>query len=83
MVHAGIFGVHAYLLSGFLAEIPRININTLKSILIVIAISTVYGLFIEIIQYFIPGRSFEILDIIANFIGISIASIFFQIKINY
>ena len=28
-----------------------------------------YGIFIEVIQYFIPYRSFEILDIIADIIG--------------
>ena len=30
----------------------------------------IYGLIIEFVQYFIPGRSFSIMDVVANFLGI-------------
>jgi len=42
----------------------------LKSAFIVIAITILYGVFIEIIQIYVPGRSFEWWDIVADFAGI-------------
>ena len=37
--------------------------------LLVILITTLYGLLIEINQHFTPGRSFELMDILMNFLG--------------
>ena len=37
-----------------------------------------YGIFIEIIQYFLPWRSFSINDIIANLIGSFLFYLFFR-----
>ncbi|KAB2840209.1 MAG: hypothetical protein F9K45_09235 [Melioribacteraceae bacterium] len=39
-----------------------------------IVISCLYGVFDELHQYFIPGRYCDILDLLANFAGIFIAS---------
>lgn len=42
----------------------------------VVGLCSVYGLFMEILQFtFFPGRYFEVLDIIANIIG-SFAGLF-------
>ena len=38
-----------------------------------LVIACFYGIFDEIHQYFIPGRYFDLLDLLANFIGIVIA----------
>lgn len=38
--------------------------------LIIIALCTLYGLFIECIQAVLPWRSFELLDIFADFAGV-------------
>ena len=83
MVHAGIFGIYAYLLSGYLLHRSKFNKNTVIFIFIVVTLSTAYGLFIEILQYFVPGRNFDFLDIIANFIGIIAANIIFQVKLIF
>lgn len=44
---------------------PRVEIYYTKIIALFI-----YGLLIEAIQYFIPGRQFSLLDILANAIGL-------------
>lgn len=38
-----------------------------------------YGIFIEIVQYFIPGRDFSGLDVVADSIGIVIGVILFML----
>jgi len=38
-----------------------------------------FGIFIEIVQYFIPGRDFSGFDVIADTIGIFIGSVLFMI----
>lgn len=39
-------------------------------------IGSIYGIFDEIHQYFIPGRSMEFLDFVADFIGLVLALFF-------
>lgn len=41
-----------------------------------ISIGIIYGIFDEIHQYFIPGRSMEFLDFTADFIGLVLAVVF-------
>ncbi len=43
-------------------------------------ISILYGILIEIIQFFIPYRSFSFGDIIANSIGVGIFLVFIKMK---
>lgn len=43
--------------------------------LLAILFCLLFGIFNELIQIFIPGRGFSILDIIYNFIGLSLAQI--------
>lgn len=51
-------------------------------------ISLSFGIFIEIIQYFLPNREFSLLDVLADVIGIILGILFVKIffmikKINY
>ena len=48
---------------------------------IIIAIS--YGIIIELLQLLIPGRSFDLLDILANGIGTLVGMFFFYILFRY
>tara|TARA_Y100000310_G_scaffold343159_1_gene449532 strand:- start:47758 stop:48132 length:375 start_codon:yes stop_codon:yes gene_type:complete len=48
--------------------------------LISILISTLYGIFLETYQIFIPGRFFDFLDILSNTFGIILASIIYKLK---
>jgi VanZ family protein len=40
-----------------------------RAVLIAIVISTLYGVSDEYHQLFVPGRSFDVLDMVADFIG--------------
>ena len=47
-----------------------------KNELYTLLIGTIYGIFDEIHQYFIPGRSMEFLDFLADFFGLALAVLF-------
>lgn len=40
-----------------------------KAVIVSLSVSILYGVIIEVIQYTIPGRQFELLDILANSLG--------------
>ncbi len=42
-----------------------------------------FGMLIEIVQYFIPGREFSFLDVVADSIGIFIGIMFYQLQGYY
>jgi VanZ family protein len=63
IVHFGIFCILAALIG-----IEKKFVNLSDKIKIVI-ISTLYGIMIEIIQYFIPWRGFDYYDMLADFCG--------------
>ncbi len=42
----------------------------------------VYGVLIECIQYFLPYRSFSVLDMLADIAGIALYAMFFPVIIN-
>ncbi len=57
-----------------------LKVSTMYIISIVVAC---YGISMEIIQYcFFPGRYFEVLDILANIMGIVIAHLIFKQLLN-
>lgn len=67
--HAFIYGVFTILLIA--AFFYKSTLNLQKSILWSIVIATLYGTLMEVVQYtFFPNRYFELLDILANIIGI-------------
>lgn len=47
-----------------------------KNALYTVLIGSIYGIFDEIHQYFIPGRSMEFLDFVADFFGLILAILF-------
>jgi glycopeptide antibiotics resistance protein len=83
MVHLCIFGIHSFLLAGYLKKVQ--GIAGLKNFFFptVITVSFLFSFFIEGMQYFIPERSFEFFDLIANLIGIMVGMLAFYIKFNF
>jgi glycopeptide antibiotics resistance protein len=71
------------LLAGYLKKVQ--GIAGLKNFFFptVITVSFLFRFFIEGMQYFIPERSFEIFDLIANLIGIMVGMLAFYIKFNF
>ena len=67
--HAGIFLIQSYLLiMGFYKKSPgREGIH--KYAIIGCTLAILYGFLIEFMQNFIPGRSMEVYDAVANIIG--------------
>ncbi len=55
------------------------NLTTLSKVLILAS----FGLLIEVVQYFIPGRDFSLLDVFADCIGIFIGIMFYQLRVYY
>ncbi|MBR9999833.1 MAG: VanZ family protein [Cyclobacteriaceae bacterium] len=83
MVHIFIFGTHSFLMAGYLKKEQKITDLTTGFFPAIIILSFLYGFLIEILQYFIPERSFEIFDLIANFIGILLGTLIFYLKFNF
>jgi len=47
-----------------------------KNAFYTVLIGSIYGIFDEVHQYFIPGRSMEFLDFVADFFGLVLAVLF-------
>ncbi len=62
--------VYYFLIGTLLVNIPWVK---KKSLFLSLLALFIFSLSIEIIQGFIPGRSFSITDIVSNFLGISVA----------
>ena len=77
LIHTGIFGLMAYLFMRPIA-VRDISASEKKQIFLKIAIaSSIWGLTIEFIQHFwIPGRSMDIMDFVADTIGCILAYIY-------
>lgn len=68
----------AYFICSFLAIFAFVKKNLLKSLLFVLFFSTV----LEIIQYFLPYRTFNLLDILANISGIFLFGICYYVILD-
>jgi VanZ family protein len=75
LVHFFIFSMLSFL---WLYDLNK-NIKSSLASYYVILLSIGYGIFIEIIQRFIPGRSCSIYDIIANSIGVALGYYAFKL----
>jgi len=53
------------------------------SILMKIALLLAFGMQIEIVQYFIPGREFSLLDVVADSVGIAIGIVVYYLYKKY
>lgn len=77
-IHAGIFGLLAFLFMFPFAQVVAER-NTLHSVCKNIAILTmVWGFATECIQLMVPGRSFDLLDALADSVGAILAYVFFR-----
>lgn len=75
IVHFILYFIFTSLFFTYLLIKPNLP-NIAKSMILCISIGTMYGVIIEIIQYYIPYRSFEFLDILANFAGANAGTFF-------
>jgi hypothetical protein len=69
------FALLTWLLCRDLVRPPRLFISSLK----IASVSLIYGLFIEIIQRFLPYRTFSFRDLLADAAGIASACFLFLI----
>ena len=53
------------------------------SILMKIALLLAFGIQIEIVQYFIPGRDFSLFDVVADSVGIAIGIVVYYLYEKY
>jgi VanZ family protein len=81
MIHIGLFAGLTFLWSGSLIKIKKISLPMQQLFVWVALGSSVYGIIMEYVQkYFIPNRSFDLWDIMADTIG-SIAGLVFATKV--
>jgi VanZ like family len=80
-IHMGVFGLLAFLFMYPVSKTPA-GLKKKGSIFLWIMVAgSVYGISTELIQkYFIPGRSFDLLDWAADSLGALIAYVFCRIK---
>ncbi len=82
IAHFSVFGVFAYLMyRGFTKqhEFKKLKNYSLE---ISLLISVCFGIIIEFLQTRIPGRGFDLLDILANTSGIALGLSVYYLKIN-
>ncbi|MBE9490310.1 MAG: VanZ family protein [Bacteroidetes bacterium] len=76
-----IFHVFAYTVLVLLWYFTLHSLKTAKPILIAVCFSIVYGIIIEVLQgQLTTVRNLDVLDILANCIGVAIASLFIMLK---
>ena len=83
--HMGIFMLQAYfLVSGINFDKKNKNSVT-KSLLLGLLITEIYGASVEVAQHFIPDRSMDIMDLLANSLGVILGGVIFylSIKLNW
>ena len=77
LIHIGVFGLLAYLFMRPVA-IRDISVSIKKQTFLKIAIAgSIWGLTLEFVQYFwIPGRSMDLMDFVADAVGCMIAYLY-------
>ena len=76
-----IFHIFAYTILVLLWYFTFYSLKKAKPILIAVCFSIIYGIIIEVLQGQLTiARSFDILDILANCIGIAIGTLFILMK---
>jgi VanZ family protein len=83
IIHMILFLVFAFLFYISVFAINNPNNFVIYPIILTLAISIGYGLMIEIFQRFIPGRNYDLMDVMADGMGASIGLIIviFRFKI--
>jgi len=83
IVHFGIFIVFSYLLTGTIFYNPKWEFSNKKIIYLVVIVAVIYSITTEIGQIFIPGRYFQLSDIIMDFLGSLFGIGLFFLKFKY
>lgn len=73
IAHFIFYGITAVLLLIWL----RVRMPGRRAVVLAVVLSSVYGFFIEVVQYFIPWRSFSMRDFAADVAGAVILSAIF------
>lgn len=71
IVHLVLFGIFVYLLILSLSSVKKLSFYAVYAISLIIGLT--YALLGEMLQYFIPGRSPSIWDLLSGFSGILLA----------
>ena len=71
-----LFHILAYGLFSFFALLYNITYQR-HTLLIILLFISVYSIILEVIQYFLPYRSFNLYDILASLIGIAVGAVLF------
>ena len=79
IVHFFIFGLLMILSAFGLYKISRQENSIQSPVLISLLYSVLFGIMIEVIQQYVPNRSFSVYDIIANVIGVGLGYLTFNI----
>lgn len=69
VAHFGVFGILVFLMIIGLSKQYTYHFLRKKAIVVSILVSILYGIIIELLQQAIPGRHFELFDILANSLG--------------
>jgi VanZ family protein len=79
VIHGVMFGVLSFLMIVGLKKQHTSSILKLQAVRYTIIICCVYGVIIELIQFMIPGRSMELMDMAANAIGVLFGLFLFEL----
>lgn len=84
IAHFSVFFILTFLLTGIFHLKDKGPINWNQLFISALFISMGYNIITEIVQIFIPGRSFEYKDLVVNFLGsiIGFMAYKFKIKLN-
>ena len=82
LAHAVVYGVLTWLLLRAYTRTRQAPLSFGKEI-IVLCLSTIYGVFMEFVQFaFIPGRFYEYDDMLANAFGSVMGWVFFRLSLK-
>ena len=69
VVHTVVFGFQCFLLIRGFSRQQKYPLYRDRSASLAMTYTTLFGIFIEILQYYIPNRSMEYFDILADILG--------------
>jgi VanZ family protein len=78
LVHFFIFGLQMVLTCYALSKHHVLTGRPTKPLFWAFVLSIIFGCMIELIQPYVPGRSFSIVDMIANAIGVVLGYVLFR-----
>ena len=84
IAHTGIFAVLSFLMARGIVKQQNAVTNFKNAFFITLPITVSYGGLIEYLQNFVPGRSVELFDLIANIAGVllGLTSCYFLLKLK-